>query len=453
MNMFAFGMRRCCKPAGRFGLAGAPFRIFARAAGLAVFPRLCRVSPRRFLRPNFRGAGRVCFRGALPPVKGAGAHAARSRPRFRARAASAVLFVLCLVFAASVLMVTLAEYAASELRSRASSQYESDLRTDAYSVLNATIAVLEEYRSIDGNLYSEKQGWGSPLGDGRIKFDTFEAEVRVTDETGKIPLANLDTAELVAIFEEMNISSVDAQTLADCLLDWTDSDSLKRLNGAETDDYDDYAPKPPNRALVSLLELRHIERFDELFFDSDGNPNELYLQFAEIVSVENFDKVNLNSAGEEVLKMLMALKGRDYDPNIYRALSGEIGFIEDGIIWTKDDGVAYSRGAPELPDDNWKTYTANLLKIEIVVRRGIAEYYLCVYYGAEGTGSVSGGAKKADSTRLTNTSSSSSSSGSQSAKRSVGSQGSTGKAQSQSSATQKISSGGAKIVKVRERGR
>ena len=371
------------------------------------------------------------------------------------RRGGAALFVLCLIFAASILMLSLADYASMELKDRAASQYENELRIDAYSALSAAIAVLEEYRALDGNLYSAVQGWGEPLKDGRVTFDNFEADVRITDETGKIPLALLNTADLIAIFEEMDISTTEAQELADCLLDWTDADGAKRINGAETDDYEDEEPKPPNRALKSLMELRHIMKFRDVFFDKDGSPNELYFRFANIVSVENFDKVNMNSASEEVLEMLMEICGRDYDSNIYRAIRGEIGTIDKGILWVKSASEAISRGAPDMPDSKWRTFTASLLKIEITVKRGIAEYYLCAYYGAESKNSVTGGANKDRSKRLTNTKSASSSGGSKTANMSrvgMGASSST-KARSQSSDTKKAASGSARILEIRERGR
>ncbi|MFR6033373.1 MAG: hypothetical protein ACLUKN_09495 [Bacilli bacterium] len=83
------------------------------------------------------------------------------------RRASALAFVLGIVFIASILSVYLIEYSVAELKPRASSAYERSLRMDAYSALNAAVAVLEEYYEIDGGIYAASQGWEYPLADGR----------------------------------------------------------------------------------------------------------------------------------------------------------------------------------------------------------------------------------------------------------------------------------------------
>lgn len=298
-------------------------------------------------------------------------------------------FVLGIVFIASILSVYLLEYSVAELKPRASSAYERSLRMDAYSALNAAVAVLEEYYEIDGGIYAASQGWEYPLADGRVELPRGgEMQVKITDESSKIPLSKLTSEELVSIFEEMQFSTSIAQTLAECILDWSDSDDSARLNGAERDDYDDDEAFPPNRAIRNLSELKYIKNVRDYFFDENGLPNEYYKAFSEIVSAEDFDKVNLNSASPQVLNMLLVIDGKTYDPALYDAIRGKIGSIEDGIVWIKNSTEALNRGASEVPSKHVGCQPA-LLKIEVTIKRGSGEYYLCGYYAEDSEDSSS----------------------------------------------------------------
>ena len=117
------------------------------------------------------------------------------------RKANALIFVLGLIFASSIIAVSIVEHASRTLKTRASSVCQQELRTQAYSALYASLAVLSEYYEIDKNLYSSKQGWEKPLDDKRIEFeDGTTAEVVISDESGKLPLSNLNATELTAIF-------------------------------------------------------------------------------------------------------------------------------------------------------------------------------------------------------------------------------------------------------------
>lgn len=298
-------------------------------------------------------------------------------------------FVLGIVFIASILSVYLIEYSVAELKPRASSAYERSLRMDAYSALNAAVAVLEEYYEIDGGIYAASQGWEYPLADDRVELPRGgEMQVKITDESSKIPLSKLTSEELVSIFEEMQFSTSIAQTLAECILDWSDSDDSARLNGAERDDYDDDEAFPPNRAIRNLSELKYIKNVRDYFFDENGLPNEYYKAFSEIVSAEDFDKVNLNSASPQVLNMLLVIDGKTYDPALYDAIRGKIGSIEDGIVWIKNSTEALNRGASEVPSKHVGCQPA-LLKIEVTIKRGSGEYYLCGYYAEDSEDSSS----------------------------------------------------------------
>lgn len=303
---------------------------------------------------------------------------------FRKRRAAALIFVLGLITLTAIVATGIVELASQRLKPLASSSLEAQLKLDAHSALSAAVAVLREYAEIDGGLYAPSQGWNNPLADSRIEFEESQVEVKITDESGKIPIANLTPEKLVKIFEEWGITSSGAQQAADCIIDWSDADDARRIFGAEYDDYDKGTPRPPNRALKSFSELAYIKYANEIFFDREGNPTDYYRIFAENISLENFAKTNLNSASEETLALLCIFDSEDYEEDLYKAIRGEIGSISDGKYWVENAAEIENRGARYVPRSN-ANVKATLLKIEINVKRGIAEYKLVAYYGSETT--------------------------------------------------------------------
>ncbi len=309
----------------------------------------------------------------------------------RRRRSNALAFVLGLVFMASVLSVYLVEYSMAELKPRASATYERTLRTDALSALNASIAVLQEYLEIDKGLYSEAQGWGAPFADGRIKLPNgSEAVVKITDESGKLPLRIKTAADLAKIFEEMGASSIDSQKIAACIIDWCDADDAKSLDGAEYDDYDYDEAFPPNRFFESFTELKFIKEARDFFFDQNGEPNDYYKTFTQIFSLENFTKTNYNSASPEVLRLVMETDDRRYNETLYDAIQGRTGSVSNGKVWLESISELESRSGISVPTANM-VVKAELLKIEITVKRGAGEYFLCAYVTPDTTASASGG--------------------------------------------------------------
>ena len=134
---------------------------------------------------------------------------------FGKRRAAALIFVLGLIAITGIVAAVIVEFASVRLKPRASSMLEQQLKLDAESALNAAVAVLREYAEIDGGLYSESQGWSRPLSDGRIVFDGCEVDVKISDESGKIPLGIMDAESFVKLFEEWGIGSASAQQAAD----------------------------------------------------------------------------------------------------------------------------------------------------------------------------------------------------------------------------------------------
>ena len=297
------------------------------------------------------------------------------------RKGSALLFVLGIIAVLSAVVGLVAEFSMAQLKPRASASITRELRRDAFSALNATIAILKEYETIDGGIFSDLQGWSKPFEDGRFTLPFADAKVVVKDESGKIPFASLTSTNLKDIFEEWGVSSVLAQEAADSILDWCDTDDAKNLMGAEYDDYQRQEPRPPNRQMKSFSELQFINGAKDVFF-TDGIPNDLYKKFTSAVSLENFSKTNLNCASENTLEMLCIMNNEDYDADLYKAIRGETGLVSEGKFWVESFGEIESRGARYIPRKNTDV-KPQLLSIEITIKRGIAEYFMKVYYGVE----------------------------------------------------------------------
>lgn len=82
-----------------------------------------------------------------------------------------------------------------------------------------------------------QQQW---LADGGVhEVALAEATVRVSlqDENGKLNINSVGAAELLPLFAAAGVDETTASMLTDRILDWRDKDDLKRLNGAENEDY------------------------------------------------------------------------------------------------------------------------------------------------------------------------------------------------------------------------
>ena len=294
------------------------------------------------------------------------------------RGGSILIAVLALTALVSFILIEFMEEATAKIKYYGLFYNRDDLRTEAYSLLEMSLAVIDEIREIDNALHSPVQGWGNPLQYSQLQFDpNLKIDIRITDETAKFPLSQSDPLILNIIFDEMGISLQDAETLTDSLLDWVDEDDLERINGAESDYYEngDNGYSPPNEALQSWQELRLIKGFDTLFFEETGRPTEYFKQFTNAVSLYSDSPVNINSAGSFVLTVLARLSGFDKESlNTYIAgLDGERGTTDDRLINSRNHpffptGIASSGGIAGME--------TQVLKVEVDVKRGESSFLL-----------------------------------------------------------------------------
>jgi general secretion pathway protein K len=91
-------------------------------------------------------------------------------------------------------------------------------------------------------------------------FDGTRMQVQVQDELGRIDLNNADGSLLIGLFQSVGLDALAASALVDKILDWRDSGSLKRLNGAKDAEYRDagFPYRPRNGPFQSVDELKLV---------------------------------------------------------------------------------------------------------------------------------------------------------------------------------------------------
>lgn len=271
-----------------------------------------------------------------------------------------LLAMLFLVVLLSLIVLGFLDETLDKVKYRALNHQREDLRVEGFSLLDMSIALLEEYRQIDGALTTPEQGWGNPMDSVEVPLpEGVKAEIKIVDETGKLSLSGGRPEFFNVLFEEMGVGFSQARVLTDSLLDWIDADELARLNGAEADDYGEDTLgnpiTPPNEQLRSFLALDRIKGFNESFFDEDGLPNEKHRQFTESVSFYHGHPINLNTA-----------------PPLIQAAIKQQGLFDFNVD-AKNAYLGYASGS----GDGEQTDTfCHVLKISISVWRGQSRYHL-----------------------------------------------------------------------------
>ena len=249
------------------------------------------------------------------------------------------------------------------------------LRMEAYSALEVTLAVLEDFRQVGNGLHSPAEGWGDPLTfaaysptEGRTVDLAFE------DESGKISLPQADAQTLSRLFQSWQVTPVDADGLADALMGW-----MKRghtYTSAVAPDYEQSATpyESPGRSLRSFGELAAIDKVREFFYDTEGRPNDYWRRFVDTVSLLNFPRPNLNGAKPDALLAL-----GQYDPsqqqNLSDYLAGAGSYQTQGPGYFQNVAEA-QRIAGAAGNTNAFVTTISALRILVTVHDGNSQFRL-----------------------------------------------------------------------------
>lgn len=306
----------------------------------------------------------------------------RQPPPAPTRSSVLVLVLVTLVFTAAAL-TAFVERAGNDLMVEVHRSDSRRLRQEAFSALEVTLAVLEDFREADNGLHSTAEGWGDPLTwAGWSPSEGRTVDVSFRDESGKIPLAHADLTTLTNMFEAWQMAPADAERLADALEGWM----VKGYSYTTTltPDYADadIAYTEPARAMRSFTELAAIDDARDLFFDENGLPNGNYWRFVDDFSLFNFPQPNANGANADV----MAAVGQYTDiqrQHISDFLNGTGQYATDGQQWLQNSAqLAAVAGL----GGNAATFgtTISALRINVTVHDGRSQYRVSVVVSPQG---------------------------------------------------------------------
>jgi general secretion pathway protein K len=341
----------------------------------------------------------------------------------RHRKGSVLIFVLAIIVLLSVLAMRLLEETVREMEHVSQFHRRDDLRLQAYSALEVALGVLEEWKMVEGQLFSPSQGWANPLSYAEIQSSEAGVKwaVRIEDETGKIPFGSFKEKDLVVLFalmvkeEDGLLNERDGEPFVDCLLDWQDKDDDERDDGEEEDYYEDLEPPyfPPNDKLTSFEEFRHIKGFSYdfddpdgsgLFFDELGNETSNFRHFRSTVSFHNGYPVNINTAPDYLLRFLCGDDDRGYE-QILDVLSGKDPSVSEPFFRNSNDSKLSSlrrNRSIELGAE------CKIFRIHITVSKGPSNFRLHALLesgrsSSGGTAVTPGPARSVPSARIPNT--------------------------------------------------
>jgi general secretion pathway protein K len=190
-----------------------------------------------------------------------------------------------------------------------------------YRTLRAREDNSDDEADLDADQWPPDGSWH----EGKYGGGTYS--VRLIDEGGKISLKRADEALLRRVLTNVGVTGDEQEEITDAILDWRDSDSLKRLHGAEAEFYpslpEPYTPKNgPFDAVDELLLVRGITR--DLFFGTGahvagpkgglevGGDQKPPIALRDIFSVfNNTGNINVRNAPAPVLRAVMGGEEED----------------------------------------------------------------------------------------------------------------------------------------------
>ncbi len=302
------------------------------------------------------------------------------------RSSVIVLVLVTMVFTSAALALFV-EKAGNDLLVEVRQADSRRLRQEAFSALEVTLAVLEDFRQADNGLHSPAEGWKDPLGwAGWTPSEGRTVEVAFQDESGKIPLTHIDLTTLTNLFEYWQLAPVDAEKLADSILGWMQNGYVYAT--ALNTDYGDakipYAE--PGRPMRSFSELAAIDGAREFFFDENGQPNASFWRFVNDFSLFKFSQPDVNGANADV----MATVGQYTDiqqQHISDYLAGTGQYAQQGQQWfmnTSTMAAIAGLGGNAAPFGT----TITALRVLVTVHDGSSSYRLSAVVAPQGGATI-----------------------------------------------------------------
>lgn len=306
----------------------------------------------------------------------------RSRER-----SSVIILVIVMLVMTAVALTAFIEKAGNDLLVEVRQADARRLRQEAYSALEVTLAVLQEFLATDGSLRNTAEGWGDPLTwAGWTPSEGRTVDVSFQDESSKIPLKRADLTTLTNLFESWQMSPAEAARLADAIAGWMQQGYV--YSTALTTDYQDadVAYGEPQRPLRSFGELAAIDVAKTFFFDENGLPNAYYWRFVNDVSLFNFPQPNVNGANGDVL----AAVGQYTDlqqQQVAAYLAGTGQYANQGQRWFQDLATFASVAGAGGNSSQFGT-TISALRIQITVHDGRSQFRISAVVAPQGGATV-----------------------------------------------------------------
>ncbi|MEY2879162.1 MAG: hypothetical protein RLZZ15_1542 [Verrucomicrobiota bacterium] len=316
---------------------------------------------------------------------------ARLLPRLhrarRATRGSVILIVMITLLFASFALLAFIERAANDLLVDQREAEARRLRVEAYSALEVTLAVLEDFRLASDGLHSPAEGWADPLAfAGYTPANDRKVDVAFEDESGKISLPHATPLVMSRLFQQWGFTQNESDDLADALQGWMKRDHLYRT--AISPDYESGSLpyEVPGRPLRTYTELAAIALFREKFYDADGRPNDHWRRFVDNVSLLNFPRSNLNGAKPDALAAL-----GQFQESSQRHLADYLG----GTGTYQSSGPGFFRNVAEAqrltgPEGNAGAFgsTVAALRINLTVHDGRSQFRLSAVVSPPGGGAT-----------------------------------------------------------------
>ena len=288
------------------------------------------------------------------------------------RASVLVIVMITLLFAVFAL-VAFMEKANVDLLVDQREALTRRLRMEAYSALEVTLGVLEDFREASQGLHSPAEGWSDPLGfAGYTPTEGRSVQITFEDESGKISLPHANERILTNLFLNWGMLRPEAEALTDAMLGWMKRNHIYTTPIQPQYDTGAIPFEAPGRPLRSFHELAAIEKAREVFYDADGRPNDLWKRFADSVSLLDFARPNMNSAKPDTLAALGEFD-QTAQQNLGEYLGGKGAYQTNGPGYFQSPADAQRIAGPGGNSNAFAT-TISALRIIVTVREGRNEF-------------------------------------------------------------------------------